>query len=938
MKNHKQLIFLSLLFLITVFIGSCKKEEDKSEYRRSSAACVSMASEGLLDVTEDRAKRFHGKVQQNTALCRGGDHAVKYRDVPWLDWANYWGAGDASSKGPDKTGAKHLSPTGRGIDGALLDLEYQRIELIKFNLFDNYTFKGYVKGIEGRPGSVIKVWDEMRLPGDHPNYTDVGGDNEQTCSGELIRHRNLTGICNDIINPLMGSTNTLFARNVQFETSFPRLGKNELVRNRHGDRLSLLVPDPQLISRRLFTRQQSAPGACANGYGAEDSDEAVCDYIKAPFFNVMAAFWIQFMNHDWFSHLEEGRNQASYMEVGCDSSKAEAMGCRPNDRIDKALVAQEDSPERFTHDGTSYLERAPKTFRNTNTAWWDASQIYGYDERSRIRVKRDPDDAAKLQMLPRGQLNGRGDSQGYLPILAESDPMNPVWAGQAATGFPDNWTIGMSFYHNVFAREHNAFVDGFRQAAGNRPDADSGLRNPEHPGEVITNANVSDDELFEVARLVVAAEIAKIHTIEWTTQLLYNEPLYRGMNANWSGLLGAGDDHKAVRVALDKVIARYNESDSDDAGKWYSVFASGPGILGLGSKTEGWSLSNPKHVNGGVNHFGSPFNFPEEFMTVYRLHPLLPDALEFRNLDGDPNKIVSRTPIVKSFRGAASDMMTSAGLGNTALSLGRQRLGLLTLGNHPGFLQNLEMQRLETETKTIDVAALDLVRDRERGIPRFNEFRRQYGLTQLTRFDDFVDTRLAPDSAERQRQEAYVIGLREVYGQHVCDASKVITDSQLNADGSQINDCLGHPDGSTVDNVEDVDTVVGWLAEGPRPHGFAISETQFVVFIINASRRLYSDRFFTSSYRPEFYTQYGLNWVNDNGPDGKVMEKGEPNGHQQEVSTMKRVLLRTVPELRTELDSVVNVFDPWARDRGEYYSLAWKARPGAEDDESFQDD
>jgi len=32
---------------------------------------------------------------------------------------------------------------------------------------------------------------------------------------------------------------------------------------------------------------------------------------------------------------------------------------------------------------------------------------------------------------------------------------------------------------------------------------------------------------------------------------------------------------------------------------------------------------------------------------------------------------------------------------------------------------------------------------------------------------------------------------------------------------------------------------------------------------------------------------------------------------------------------------VVNVFDPWARDRGEYYSLDWKARAGAEDDEAF---
>ena len=37
--------------------------------------------------------------------------------------------------------------------------------------------------------------------------------------------------------------------------------------------------------------------------------------------------------------------------------------------------------------------------------------------------------------------------------------------------------------------------------------------------------DVSDEEIYDVARLVVAAEIAKIHTIEWTTQLLYDEPL-----------------------------------------------------------------------------------------------------------------------------------------------------------------------------------------------------------------------------------------------------------------------------------------------------------------------------------------------------------------------------------------------------------------------------
>jgi hypothetical protein len=280
--------------------------------------------------------------------------------------------------------------------------------------------------------------------------------------------------------------------------------------------------------------------------------------------------------------------------------------------------------------------------------------------------------------------------------------------------------------------------------------------------------------------------------------------------------------------------------------------------------------------------------------------------------------------------------MRQKGLANWALSMGRQRLGALTLQNHPQFLQNLKMPRLQSPTQQIDVAALDLIRDRERGVPRYNEFRRQYGLKQLTSFDDFVDTRVPKDSSARLEQAQLVKTMREVYGQHRCDAFKKITEAQLNDDGSPIADCLGHPNGSLIDNIEDVDTVVGWLAEFRRPHGFAISETQFVVFILNASRRLFSDRFFTSSFRPEFYSTLGVEWVMNNGPGPEMMEQGAPNGHQQPVSPLKRVLLRTMPELASELQPVVNVFDPWARDRGEYYSLQWKARAGAEGDEAFK--
>ena len=94
-------------------------------------------------------------------------------------------------------------------------------------------------------------------------------------------------------------------------------------------------------------------------------------------------------------------------------------------------------------------------------------------------------------------------------------------------------------------------------------------------------------------------------------------------------------------------------------------------------------------------------------------------------------------------------------------------------------------------------------------------------------------------------------------------------------------------------------------------------------------------RFFTSSFRPEFYSKLGIDWVNNNGPDGKVMEPADDNGHQIEMSPLKRVLLRAMPELAPQLKNVVNAFDPWARDRGKYYTLAWKPRPGAETDSAF---
>ena len=77
-----------------------------------------------------------------------------------------------------------------------------------------------------------------------------------------------------------------------------------------------------------------------------------------------------------------------------------------------------------------------------------------------------------------------------------------------------------------------------------------------------------------------------------------------------------------------------------------------------------------------------------------------------------------------------------------------------------------------------------------------------------------------------------------------------------------------------------------------RP-GFGFSDTAFRIFILMASRRLQSDRFFTNDYSPDVYTPEGIDWVEDN--------------------TMIDVLLRHHPELAPALEGVENAFAPWRK-------------------------
>src|SRR5437763_9414886 len=84
------------------------------------------------------------------------------------------------------------------------------------------------------------------------------------------------------------------------------------------------------------------------------------------------------------------------------------------------------------------------------------------------------------------------------------------------TGGSGNFWVGLALLHSLFMREHNAVCDHLSAA---------------HP-------DLSDDELFDKARLVVAALMAKIQTVDWTLAIIAHPTTVAALRANWWGIEG----------------------------------------------------------------------------------------------------------------------------------------------------------------------------------------------------------------------------------------------------------------------------------------------------------------------------------------------------------------------------------------------------------------
>jgi hypothetical protein len=206
--------------------------------------------------------------------------------------------------------------------------------------------------------------------------------------------------------------------------------------------------------------------------------------------------------------------------------------------------------------------------------------------------------------------------------------------------------------------------------------------------------------------------------------------------------------------------------------------------------------------------FGVPYSLTEEFVAVYRMHSLIPDEFAFRAVADDALLAEKTFPELNALH--VRECLQQIPLADALYSFGIANPGALTLHNFPKFLQRLE----RPDGELLDLAAIDILRSRERGVPRYNEFRRLIHLQPVRTFEE-----LNPQWADE---------LRRVYG-----------------------------------DVERVDLTVGMHAER-LPKGFGFSDTAFRVFILMASRRLEADRFFTDDYRPEIYTRAGIDWVEAN--------------------------------------------------------------------------
>ncbi|KAL8234669.1 hypothetical protein R6Q59_020769 [Mikania micrantha] len=439
-------------------------------------------------------------------------------------------------------------------------------------------------------------------------------------------------------------------------------------------------------------------------------------------FNMIACSWLQFMIHDWIDHMEDTQQ----VEMVAPVEVAHQCPLKSF-----KFYRSKQIPTGSLQTKTGCL--------NSRTPWWDGSVIYGNNEAGLGKVRSYND--GKLKISSDGLLEH--DEKG-IPI----------------SGDVRNYWAGFSLLQALFVREHNAICDMLKE---HYPEFD-------------------DEKLYQHARLVTSAIIAKIHTIDWTVELLKTDTLLAAMRLNWYGMLG-----KKVKNLFGNIF--------------------GPELSGL------VGLKEPQ------DH-GVPYSLTEEFVSVYRMHTTLPDTILIRDIESKHKttpQIQQEVNMMHMIGKEGEKRLSKIGMEKMLVSMGHQACGAVTLRNYPLWMRNLVAHDIHGEDRAdpVDMASMEIYRDRERKVPRYNEFRRNMLMIPISKWEDLTD------------DQEIVEALNQVYG----------------------------------DDVEKLDLLVGIHAE-KKIKGFAICETAFFIFVLIASRRLEADRFFTSNFNSQTYTKKGLEWIN----------------------------------------------------------------------------
>ena len=109
-------------------------------------------------------------------------------------------------------------------------------------------------------------------------------------------------------------------------------------------------------------------------------------------------------------------------------------------------------------------------------------------------------------------------------------------------------------------------------------------------------------------------------------------------------------------------------------------------------------------------HHSGPYAITEEFVAVYRLHSLIPDAFSFWR-HTDHQEVLART-LADLFAGGTTRLHQSVPFDDVLYSLGTSYCGLPGLHNYPVHLRKLSANI--NQGMLTDVAATDILRDRER--------------------------------------------------------------------------------------------------------------------------------------------------------------------------------------------------------------------------------